>query len=66
MLFRSKRLPSIVKGLEHALSQFDEHGLKLHPDTVAQLRGNRQRSKLLGPAVILIGIAAAVLSLAAF
>ena len=61
-----KRLPAIVKGLEHALSQFDEHGLKLHPDTVAQLRGNRQRSKLLGPAVILIGLAAAILSLAAF
>jgi len=61
-----KRLPAIVKGLEHALSQFDEHGLKLHPDTVAQLRGNRQRNKLLGPAVILIGLAAAILSLAAF
>ena len=61
-----KRMPAIVKGLEHALSQFDEHGLKLHPDTVAQLRGNRQRNKLLGPAVILIGLAAAILSLAAF
>lgn len=61
-----KRLPAIVKGLEHALSQFDEHGLRLHPDTVAQLRGNRQRHKLLGPAVILIGVAAALLSLATF
>ena len=60
-----KRLPALVKGLEHALSQFDDNGLKLHPETVAQLRGNRRNGKWLGPAVILIGVAAAILSLAA-
>mgnify|MGYP000415506944 CR=1 FL=1 len=61
-----KRLPSIVKGLEHALSQFDENGLKLHPDTVAQLRGNRQRGRLLAPTVFLAGLAAAIFCLTAF
>lgn len=37
-----KKLPAVVQGLESALSQFDEQGLKLHPDTVRQLRGERQ------------------------
>lgn len=38
-----KKLPAVVQGLESALSQFDEQGLKLHPDTVRQLRGERQQ-----------------------
>lgn len=37
-----RKLPAVVQGLESALSQFDEQGLKLHPDTVRQLRGERQ------------------------
>ena len=36
-----KRLPTVLQGLESALSQFDEKGLKLHPDTVRQLRGSK-------------------------
>ncbi|MFC1673202.1 2-polyprenylphenol 6-hydroxylase [Pseudomonadota bacterium] len=39
-----KKLPAVVQGLESALSQFDEQGLKLHPDTVRQLRGERDGS----------------------
>lgn len=37
-----RKIPAVVQGLEAALSQFDEQGLKLHPDTVRQLRGERQ------------------------
>lgn len=37
-----RKIPAVVHGLEAALSQFDEQGLKLHPDTVRQLRGQRQ------------------------
>jgi ubiquinone biosynthesis protein len=37
-----RKIPAVVRGLESALSQFDEQGLKLHPDTVRQLRGERQ------------------------
>jgi len=51
-----KRLPNIMSGLENALSQFDEHGLKLHPDTVAQLRHRRKRDTLAGPALVVLGI----------
>lgn len=54
-----RRLPGVVQGLENALSQFDAHGLKLHPDTVAQLRGRRKRDKLAGPLVLVL-IAAVV------
>jgi len=48
-----KRLPTIIKGLENALSLIDENGLKLHPDTVAQLRGNGRGGKTSGPMVTL-------------
>lgn len=60
-----KRLPAIVKGLEHALNLFDENGLKLHPDTVAQLRGRRKRDKLAAPLLIVLGVAIAALGIAA-
>ncbi|MBL4692656.1 MAG: 2-polyprenylphenol 6-hydroxylase [Magnetovibrio sp.] len=33
-----KKLPAVLQGLENAFSQFDEKGLKLHPDTVEKLR----------------------------
>jgi len=39
-----KKLPAVIHGLENTLSQFDEKGLKLHPDTVRQLRGERHNN----------------------
>ena len=59
------RLPAIIKGLENALSQFDQNGLKLHPDTVAQLRGRRRRDKIAGPLIVLLALAVAALGFAA-
>ena len=60
-----KRLPGVVKGLENALSQFDEHGLKLHPDTVAQLRGRRKRDRLAMPLLTVLAVALVALGLSA-
>jgi len=57
------RLPGIVKGIEDALTLFDEHGLKLHPDTVAQLRGNRRRTPVSGPLLIGAIFAAVIVGL---
>jgi ubiquinone biosynthesis protein len=54
------RLPGIVRGLETALSQFDEHGLKLHPDTVAHLRGRRSRTSPFNAVMWVASIAATV------
>jgi len=56
-----KKLPAVIHGLENTLSQFDEHGLKLHPETVRQLRGEGKKRSILLP--ILLGI---TLTLAAF
>ncbi|MCW8914308.1 MAG: 2-polyprenylphenol 6-hydroxylase [Magnetovibrio sp.] len=59
------RLPRIVEGLENALGQFDSHGLKLHPDTVAAMRGQRSRTRIIGPLILLLAIAVAGLGFAA-
>lgn len=59
-----RRLPVIVKGLENALAQFDEHGLKLHPDTIAAMRGRRKRDSLVKPLIFVLGIAVATLGFA--
>ncbi len=58
------RLPGIIKGLESALKQFDDNGLRLHPDTVAQLRGRRRRDRLAGPLLLVLGVALAALGVA--
>jgi len=61
-----RKIPAVVHGLESALSQFDEQGLKLHPETVRQLRGERQSGgrPLLMVALAALGVAAiAALSL---
>ena len=52
-----KKLPGVIHGLENALSQFDEHGLKLHPDTVRQLRGKSEKGGSVLPAVLLFTLA---------
>ena len=36
-----KRLPRLVHGLEQALTDFEREGLKLHPDTLKAMRGQR-------------------------
>lgn len=64
-----RKLPAVVQGLESALSQFDEQGLKLHPDTVRQLRGERQGGSAgalpaLALAVTAVAVAIIVLTLA--
>lgn len=54
-----RKLPAVVQGLESALSQFDEQGLKLHPDTVRQLRGERQgggRASPLAVVALVVGV----------
>lgn len=56
------RLPGLVRGLETALSQFDEHGLKLHPDTVAQLRGKR---RITSPANTVMWVTSLIAAIAA-
>lgn len=61
-----RKIPAVVHGLENALSQFDEQGFKLHPDTVRQLRGERSggTSPFLMVALAALGVAAiAALSL---
>jgi ubiquinone biosynthesis protein len=63
------KIPAVVQGLESALSQFDAQGLKLHPDTVRQLRANRQETSTaatlaamaLGAAAVTIIVALAAL-----
>ncbi len=55
-----KRLPGVIHGLENALSQFDEHGLKLHPDTVRQLRGKGEKGSSL-PIVLFFVVTLAAL-----
>ena len=65
-----KRLPKIVQGLEHALNQFDAHGLRLHPDTVDQMRGRGRsagggRERMTGPLILVLAIAVAALGFAA-
>ena len=34
-----KRLPRLVRGLEQAITDFEQGGLKLHPDTLKAMRG---------------------------
>ena len=63
-----RKIPAVVQGLESVLSQFDEQGLKLHPDTVRQLRGERQGGKASALAVVALvlgvgGVLAAVVAL---
>lgn len=36
-----KRLPRLVRGMEQVLADFEKGGLKLHPDTVRAMRGER-------------------------
>lgn len=61
-----KKLPAVIQGLESALSQFDEQGLKLHPDTVRQLRGERQTaSSPWVPAALFAALAVVALALIA-
>lgn len=56
-----KKLPSVIHGLENTLSQFDEKGLKLHPDTVRQLRGDQGgRSSMIGWVFFAVAAAIAV------
>jgi len=52
-----KKLPAVIHGLESTLSQFNAQGLKLHPETVRQLRGNRGGRSSTG-ALVLAAIAA--------
>lgn len=47
-----KRIPTVIQGLEKALSQFDEKGLKLHPQTVQKLKNNRGGQGLITALVI--------------
>ncbi|MBF0248352.1 MAG: 2-polyprenylphenol 6-hydroxylase [Alphaproteobacteria bacterium] len=58
------RLPGVIRGLENALSQFDEQGLRLHPDTVAGLRRRRARDSAALPIAALV-LAIAALAVAA-
>lgn len=60
-----RKLPAVVQGLESALSQFDEQGLKLHPDTVRQLRGERSATPSGGaPWALMAWIAVTALAVA--
>ena len=47
-----KRLPTVIQGLEKALSQFDEKGLRLHPETVQKLKNGRGGQGFLSIVVI--------------
>ncbi|MCW8971618.1 MAG: hypothetical protein OQK23_10200, partial [Rhodospirillales bacterium] len=36
-----RRLPRVLEGLERAADTFTEDGLRLHPDTLRAMRGDR-------------------------
>lgn len=57
-----KKLPDVIHGLENTLSQFDEKGLKLHPETVDKLR---RRSPSQGPTVSLALYTITIVAIAA-
>jgi len=57
-----RKLPAVIHGLENSLSQFDEKGLKLHPDTVRQMRGDSGgRGSMTGLVLMAIAAVAAIL-----
>ncbi len=52
-----KKLPILVQRLENVLAQFDEKGLRLHPETVRQLRGERTGNSTVLPLAMLLFLA---------
>lgn len=63
-----RRLPRVVEGMEKSLTQFTEGGLRLHPDTVRAMRGERTSASGANPkrgasTVAIWGLSFAVIAL---
>jgi len=57
-----ERLPRLLAGIEHSTTMLIDGGFKLHPDTVREITGNRDKRSLPGwlPWLLALGLAAAV------